>query len=195
TEDGNTSSDADTFYLGDEASVKKKEAEVAKRPELNPLRESATAPLAHPSETPLPQNKVDVPLFISSTAPKNIARHQRRGEWWIIRMRKTKPKRLLHVRSTLQPLPSSRQKQRPRGMKRLRKTLRWQITCHTERYKEVQPTRDAIASATMPAATDLFDEMEVVRSSLQRGHAELEADAISDSLEGINAPLNSLRLM
>ncbi|GKE39623.1 hypothetical protein Tco_1463028, partial [Tanacetum coccineum] len=32
TEDGNTSSDADTFYLGDEASVKKKEAEVAKRP-------------------------------------------------------------------------------------------------------------------------------------------------------------------
>ncbi|GKG45806.1 hypothetical protein Tco_0498252, partial [Tanacetum coccineum] len=49
--------------------------------------------------------------------------------------------------------------------------------------------------ATMPAATDLFDEMEVVRSSPQRGHAELKADAISDSLEGINAPLNSLRLM
>ncbi|GKG44381.1 hypothetical protein Tco_0485819, partial [Tanacetum coccineum] len=30
-EEGNTAFDGDTFYLGDEASVKKKEAEVAKR--------------------------------------------------------------------------------------------------------------------------------------------------------------------
>ncbi|GJW74598.1 hypothetical protein Tco_0133968 [Tanacetum coccineum] len=108
TEDGNTSSDADTFYLGDEASVKKKEAEVAKRPEKSKLLKFVR----------IEKDKAEKALACSKHA---AATTQLKAKAAAERVLKRTKERLLRMADNL-----------------THRTL-----------QDVQPTRDAIWSATL----------------------------------------------